>query len=227
MKYSIIIVALLFHSLFSKAQIEPTETQALLNILITDFASKPRPAEKVIFTGMKSKKVFEATTGSDGKAKLLIPEGDTYDVSYRDFVEQVNYSKVDIPTEIGKFTFDLLIKFEPEKVFTLKDVFFDTGKATLKPESFPALNELVALLKAKPAMIIEIAGHTDSDGEDETNMKLSQGRANTVMNYLVSKGIAAKRLTAKGYGETQPVAENITETGKQQNRRTEVRIISE
>jgi outer membrane protein OmpA-like peptidoglycan-associated protein len=76
-------------------------------------------------------------------------------------------------------------------------------------------------------MKIEIAGHTDSDGEDETNIKLSQGRANAVMNYLINKGIASSRLTAKGYGETQPVAGNDTESGKQQNRRTEVRIISE
>ncbi|PKP23122.1 MAG: hypothetical protein CVU05_00940 [Bacteroidetes bacterium HGW-Bacteroidetes-21] len=227
MKNILFLSFLIFSCQFSFSQIEPTETNALLNILITDFANKPKPSETVIFVGQKSKKTFKAVTGADGKAQLLIPEGDIYDVSYRDFVEQVNYSKIDIPVEIGKYTYDLQIKFEPEKVFTLKDVFFDTGKSTLKPESSPALNELVGLLKAKPTMKIEIAGHTDSDGEDETNIKLSQGRANAVMNYLINKGIASSRLTAKGYGETQPVAGNDTESGKQQNRRTEVRIISE
>ena len=209
------------------SQLKPTETQSLMNLLITDFKGKPHPNETLIFKAVKTKKEYTVKTGADGKGQVLLPEGDTYDVSYRDFVDQVDYSKVEVPAEAGMFTYDLLIKYEPEKVFTLNDVYFDIAKATLKPESYPALNELAELLKAKPTMKIEIAGHTDSDGEDATNMNLSQERANSVVKYLVSKGIAATRLTAKGYGETQPVADNSTEEGKKKNRRTEVRIISE
>lgn len=209
------------------SQLKPTETKSLMNLLITDFAGKPHPNETLIFTGVKSGIQYKITTGQDGKGQVLLPEGDSYDVSYKDFVDQVDYTKVEIPAEPGMFTYDLQIKYEPEKIYTLEDVYFDYAKATLKPESFKALNDLAELLKAKPKMVIEIAGHTDNEGEDETNMKLSQERANSVVKYLISKGISSTRVTAKGYGETQPVADNSTEEGRKKNRRTEVRIISE
>jgi len=226
MKYLLVISGFfIFCNIFG--QLQPTETKSLMNLIITDFKGKPQASETLIFKGQKSAVEYKVTTGKDGKAQIILPEGDTYDVSYRDFIEQVNYSRVEIPTEPGMFTYDLLIKYEPEKVFRLEDVYFDTGKATLKPESNKALNELAELLKAKPSMNIEIAGHTDADGDDDTNMKLSQERANSVVKYLISKSISSTRLTAKGYGETQPVATNATEEGKKQNRRTEVRIISE
>lgn len=218
---------LLLATLSLSAQLQPTESQSLMNLSITDFKGKAMPSETLIFKAVKTGKEYTVKTGAEGKAQVLLPEGDTYDVSYRDFVDQVEYTRVEIPLEPGMFTYDLLIKYEPEKVFTLEDVYYDTGKATLKPESYKSLNELAELLKAKPSMKIEIAGHTDSDGEDETNLKLSQDRANSVVKYLISKGIASSRLTAKGYGETQPVASNTTEEGKQKNRRTEVRILSE
>jgi OmpA-OmpF porin, OOP family len=204
----------------------PTETKALMEISVTDFSKKPLPNETLVFIGDKTKKEITATTGNDGKTKILLPEGETYNVKYRDFTEQVNYSKVEIPSKLGAFTFQLNIKFEPEKVFTLKDVHFDTSKATITPSSFPSLNELVGVLKVKPTMTIEIAGHTDNVGTPEANQKLSQDRANSVKQYLISKGIAANRLTAKGYGDTQPVADNDSEEGRKQNRRTEVRIIT-
>ncbi len=223
--FLLILLGLTITQAFS--QLKPTETQSLMNLLITDFADKPHPNETLIFTGVKSGIQYKITTGQDGKGQVLLPEGDSYDVSYKDFVDQVDYTKVEIPAEPGMFTYDLLIKYEPEKIYILEDVYFDYAKATLKPESFKALNDLAELLKAKPKMVIEIAGHTDCDGDDATNMKLSQERANSVVKYLISKGISSKRLTAKGYGETEPVAENITEEGKKKNRRTEVRIISE
>jgi OmpA-OmpF porin, OOP family len=204
----------------------PTETKALMEISVTDFSKKPLPNETLVFIGNKTKKEITATTGNDGKTKILLPEGDTYDVKYRDFTEQVNYSKVEIPTKLGVFTYQLNIKFEPDKVFTLKDVHFDTGKATITSSSFPSLNELVGALKAKPTMTIEIAGHTDNVGTPEANQKLSQDRANSVKQYLISKGIATNRLIAKGYGDTQPVADNDNEEGRKQNRRTEVRIVT-
>jgi outer membrane protein OmpA-like peptidoglycan-associated protein len=79
----------------------------------------------------------------------------------------------------------------------------------------------------KKTLTIEIAGHTDDVGEPEANQKLSEDRANSVKQYLEKKGIAPERLTAKGYGDTQPVADNATASGKQKNRRTEVRIVAE
>ena len=76
-------------------------------------------------------------------------------------------------------------------------------------------------------MIIEIGGHTDDVGDEDKNQALSEKRANTVLQYLIKKGIDSKRLTAKGYGETKPVAYNTTAEGRQKNRRTEVSIIKE
>lgn len=222
----LIFIILLSNKLYSQ-EIGPTETKALMEITVTDFTGKPRPNESLTFISIKTKKEYPCKTGKDGKTKLLLPEGDTYDVKYRDLIEEVDYSKIEIPTELGAFTYQLTIKFEPEKVFTLKDVYFETGKATLTVSSFPALNDLVGALKTNLSMVIEIAGHTDNIGSPETNKKLSEDRANSVKQYLISKGISASRLTAKGYGDTQPVADNDTDLGRKQNRRTEVRIIKE
>ena len=79
----------------------------------------------------------------------------------------------------------------------------------------------------KTSLKIELAGHTDSDGEAGMNMDLSQRRAETVRNYIIKKGVPANRVTAVGYGETEPVASNQTDEGKRKNRRTEVRIIKD
>jgi outer membrane protein OmpA-like peptidoglycan-associated protein len=109
----------------------------------------------------------------------------------------------------------------------LNDVLFDNAKSTLRPESSKELNQLAEYLNLKKTLVIEIAGHTDNVGRPEANQKLSEDRANSVRQYLIKKGIAAERLIAKGYGDTVPVEDNSTAAGKQKNRRTEVRIVSE
>ena len=224
--FSVMFGTLLSYICFSQ-QILPTETKALLEVSVTNFSDKPLPKETIDFVGKRNKTPITVTTNNDGKAKVLLPEGDTYDIKYRDFIEQVNYSQVEIPTELGALTYQLTIKFEPEKVYTLKDVYFETAKATLTQNSYAALNELVGALKDNPTMVIEIAGHTDNVGTTEINKTLSQERANSVMKYLISKGISATRVSAKGYGSSQPIASNDNDEGRQQNRRTEVRIIKE
>ncbi len=221
------IILFVFVTTIGKSQqLTPTETKALMEISVTNFSDKPLQKETIVFEGSKNKTKISAITDASGKAKVLLPEGDTYNVKYRDFMEQVNYSKVEIPAEPGAFTYQLKIKFEPEKVYTLKNVNFETAKANLTANSYPALNDFVGALKDIPTMIIEIAGHTDNIGSDETNLTLSQERANAVMKYIISKGIASNRITAKGYGATQPIASNDNEEGRKQNRRTEVRIIN-
>lgn len=98
---------------------------------------------------------------------------------------------------------------------------FDVNKATLKAESMGEINAIVKILKETPGLKVEVSGHTDTDGDDASNLKLSEARANTVKNQLVSMGIDASRLAVKGYGETKPIAENTTFEGKAQNRRVE------
>ncbi|MBA3454165.1 MAG: OmpA family protein [Deltaproteobacteria bacterium] len=100
-------------------------------------------------------------------------------------------------------------------------VYFDTNKATIKKVSFGLLNEVAQALKDNPKIKVEVGGHTDSQGNDKANLKLSQNRANSVRKYLIGQGVAADRMTAKGYGENVMIADNRTAEGRAQNRRVE------
>jgi outer membrane protein OmpA-like peptidoglycan-associated protein len=110
----------------------------------------------------------------------------------------------------------------PAKKLVLEGVNFDFDKAALRQEDSGSLDNDVATLKSWGDVDIEVAGHTDSMGSDAYNMKLSQQRADAVRNFLISRGVAADRLTAKGYGESQPVADNATDEGRFKNRRVEL-----
>ena len=110
----------------------------------------------------------------------------------------------------------------PPPPLVLEGVQFDNDKATLRPEAFAILDKVAIGLKDWGDVNIEVAGHTDSKSDDEYNLKLSQRRAEAVRDYLISKGISADRLTAKGYGESKPIADNETEEGRFKNRRVEL-----
>ena len=105
-------------------------------------------------------------------------------------------------------------------------MFFDVGKSTIKDASNTELDRLVKLLKDVPGLKIELSGHTDNTGSESLNKKLSQDRATAVVNYLKAKGVVAERLSAKGYGSSQPIANNASSEGRQENRRTEFKIIA-
>jgi outer membrane protein OmpA-like peptidoglycan-associated protein len=115
---------------------------------------------------------------------------------------------------------------EVEAVIALEGVHFDFDKSTLRPEAIVILNEAAGLLKSQATVVVEIAGHTDSIGTEEYNQGLSERRAQAVKDYLESQGITATRLTARGYGETQPIASNDTEDGRALNRRVEMIVLS-
>ncbi|MCB9780739.1 MAG: OmpA family protein [Alphaproteobacteria bacterium] len=119
--------------------------------------------------------------------------------------------------------------FISQKAIVITDkIFFKTGKATIKPESHALLDEIAGVLaKHEEIKKVEVAGHTDDQGKDDANLKLSQGRSEAVMAYLVGQGIAADRLVAKGYGETEPIGDNTTDEGRAQNRRVEFRILEQ
>ena len=119
-----------------------------------------------------------------------------------------------------------LAPIEVGQTVLIKNIFFDFGKATLRETSFPDLNRIVDLLNKYADMTIEISGHTDNVGSDAANQALSQNRAKSVLDYLVSKGIAPERLVSKGLGEAKPVATNDTEEGRQKNRRVEFTIVT-
>ena len=107
-----------------------------------------------------------------------------------------------------------------------KTILFDTGKYSFQKQTYSVLDAMTAILKEYPDSNFSIDGHTDSDGADAMNMKLSQERAAAVKNYLVEHGISSSRLVSEGFGETKPVASNKTKAGKAQNRRVEVRLMN-
>ena len=111
-----------------------------------------------------------------------------------------------------------------EKVI-LRNVFFDTDQFDLKDESKSELKKLVDLLKSQPKLKIEIGGHTDNTGSKQKNSTLSQNRAKSVYDFLLTQGISADRLSYKGYGDSKPIADNATPEGRQKNRRTEFTIV--
>jgi len=112
---------------------------------------------------------------------------------------------------------------EIEKV-VLKGVSFEMGSSKLRPEAHAPLRAVAGTMKAHPALRVEVGGHTDSIGEKGKNQRLSQRRAESVRTFLVSEGVDAARLAAKGYGESQPVDTNETPAGRANNRRVEFRV---
>jgi len=108
--------------------------------------------------------------------------------------------------------------------FATRGIYFQTGKATLKPASYPMLNEIVSIINEYPDYNLRLGGHTDAVGSDANNLVLSQGRVDAVKAYLVSKGIAEGRLDATGYGESKPIATNKTAAGRAKNRRVELEL---
>jgi outer membrane protein OmpA-like peptidoglycan-associated protein len=114
---------------------------------------------------------------------------------------------------------------EANASIVLKNIFFDFNKYDLKPASQIELEEVIRLLNENPQVSIQINGYTDNVGKEADNLLLSENRAKSVVNYLKSKGIDAKRLFFKGYGDEQPVSGNDTEEDRGKNRRTELKII--
>jgi outer membrane protein OmpA-like peptidoglycan-associated protein len=207
----------------SLAKVAPVE------ITVTNMKGVPQKGEEVIFRGEQTGRIISFISGAGGKIKATIPPGDNYNVSLKCISDTTKYAVISVP-ELGEdeyFTdpFTVTIQFELARSYQLDHVHFDIDKATLRPDSYKQLTELLEYLQRHPDIKIEIAGHTDNTGGDAHNLKLSQDRANTIRNYLLKKGIKPVQVTAKGYGSSVPVADNNTDTGKQMNRRTEVRIL--
>jgi len=107
----------------------------------------------------------------------------------------------------------------------LKNILFETNSAKLQPISMIEIDKLFQLMAENPTVRVQINGHTDNVGKPADNLKLSAARAKSVVDYLVGKGIKISRLVYKGFGETKPIGDNKTDTGRAQNRRTEFVII--
>ncbi|MCC6702359.1 MAG: OmpA family protein [Fluviicola sp.] len=201
---------------------------APLHVNVMNTAGKAVQGDKILFVGQTNHDTYCGVTNAAGTFLIHLPEGQVYDIRIKSIGESLEYNELEIPAlPADQFYSEntLTITYEVPKHYTLNQLQFESGKATIKTSSFALMNDLVEIMLLKTAMKIQIAGHTDSDGEAADNLLLSQQRANAVRTYLINKGIAPSRIIAIGYGETKPIGDNNTAEGKAMNRRTEVSIL--
>ncbi len=219
--------------LFSLSKVRPM--RQLSGVVVDCATNKPvAGATVVVMDTVNNMQITEYTTDASGNYNFTIEEymplkatasmTGYFNNSIR-FVGPKDYDEVNFVTP------NLCLTVIPSTAIKVEKVYYDFNKATLQAESFASLDDLVRLLEENPTMEIELSAHTDSKGSDEYNMKLSDDRAKSVVDYLVSKGIDPSRMIARGYGEMMPVAENENADGsdnpegRQLNRRTEFKVL--
>ncbi len=197
---------------------------------VYDAKTKKGLPSSVELTDIHSRKLMsELQTDEDGNYLITLPVGKDYAFNvnrkgYLFYSENYNMSAT-----APDSTFEADIPLQPIEAnahIILKNVFFDTKKTELKPESITELDNVVKLMNENPTIKILISGYTDNVGKPADNLALSKGRAVAVVNYLLGKGIKNERLSFKGMGETNSVADNKTEAGRALNRRTELTVVS-
>jgi len=196
---------------------------------VTDAATgKYIPCSVELTEDSTQKAVTKLQTDETGFYFVTLPVG-------KDYTFTVNRKGYLFYSDVFRFgekapdsTYTKNIVLQPIKVnatMALKNIQFDLKSTVLKPQSLIELDKLLQLMTDNPTVTIQISGHTDNIGSDADNLKLSTSRAKAVADYLISKGIGAGRLTWKGYGATKPIADNTTEEGRAQNRRTEFTVV--
>jgi outer membrane protein OmpA-like peptidoglycan-associated protein len=187
---------------------------------------KPASKIQVTFSGVATIAAMIDTVTS--RYEIHLQPGSNYNISTSAPNCVPVYEVMDLTSASrgSTLTKDLtLATIEVGQAVRLNNIFFESGKAVLKKESFPELDRVNDFLTQNPAITIEISGHTDNVGNAAFNLGLSKSRAEAVMTYIIKKGIAKDRMQAKGYGMTKPVATNATKDGKAQNRRVEFTIL--
>ena len=173
--------------------------------------------------------VSKLQTDEDGNYLVTLPVGKDYafNVNRKGYLFYSENYNISATANDSIFHADIPLQpIEANAHIVLKNVFFDTKKTELKPESITELDNVVKLMNENPKIKILISGYTDNVGKPTDNLLLSKGRAVAVVNYLLGKGIKNERLSFKGMGETNPVADNKTEEGRSLNRKTELSIVS-
>lgn len=205
------------------------ESMTIVKGDIKEENSKDPVSAKVEIKNLETKKVteipidsisgqFAVAVSSTNDYTLTVKKQDyayeTHLITSEDTVSKMALKKVDIE----------LKKIEVNKSYRLNDIYFQTNSFDLTEQSKSVLESFIEFLAENPRIKVSINGHTDNVGSDESNMTLSENRAKSVYEYLISKGILSSRLTYKGFGKTKPVATNDTEAGRARNRRTEFLI---
>lgn len=240
---------LYYFELYEKARPQPV---TYVKAIVRDAVGGTPLQAKVSFVNLRTGQPHAtATTDENGSFLVCLPLGQNYalNVSKEKYLfHSENFELSEVRSQEKPFLLDIGLQPLPAAVATtkpatsqpsgpssnlpqptskpivLKNIFFEFGKATLRPESVTELESLRLLLVENPYMNIQINGHTDNVGSDADNLRLSDDRARAVRDYLVQHGIAATRLRYKGFGESRPIGTNETDEGRQQNRRTEFEL---
>jgi outer membrane protein OmpA-like peptidoglycan-associated protein len=213
-----------------RVNVEREMAVALIHGTVTDANGKPVVAQ-IRYERLRDGTLL-GTARSDpasGEFQISLPAGENYALlaerdGYFPTSEHVDLTNL---TSFQSVERNLrLTKIESGVAITMKNVFFETDKATLLPASFTELDRVKELLSEHPEFKLQIAGHTDSTGLESHNIRLAKDRAEAVAAYLTSHGVAVERLTTIGYGSSKPIATNTTEEGRAQNRRVEFILVS-
>lgn len=197
------------------------------------------PNTPVVLQGEGGQKLAETRADAEGKFSFPLDSASAYSLlaekegffAARQRVTTVGKMppQSQLPNEVNevRLTANLVLnEIVKEKAIVLENIFYDFDKADIRPDAAEELNKLVEILQDNPRISIELSSHTDSRGVDIYNQDLSQRRAQSAVNYIISKGIDRSRITAKGYGESRPVVRNAkTEEQHQRNRRTEFKVV--
>lgn len=207
--------------------IKPTATEAAVKFTVIDKDKGPIPGLVIKLSDHQGAEFYAEETDAKGYTELLLPMDKTYEVEFLSLGRKKVAAKLTVPDKPQQ-TLRMVLRykkqeFEQTKGLVLEGVVFDTGKSTLRPESYPKLDRVFEYLKHRKSLKIEISGHTDNVGTPRSNKILSQQRAEACRQYLLSKGIDSGRIKATGYGEERPIASNDTPGGRQANRRIEAK----
>jgi outer membrane protein OmpA-like peptidoglycan-associated protein len=195
--------------------------------IFDDLTKEPLETEIIITDNVTGQKLSDIESGADGSFLIVLNSGKNYGIAVTKKGYLFHSENFDLPpsSDYQEVEKDIYLKKAALGTkIVLRNIFFDFDKATLRKESTKELERLLGILKENPTLKVEIAGHTDNIGSAEYNQKLSENRAQAVVDYLIEQGIDKKRLTYAGYGLAKPMTSNDTEKGRQLNRRTEFEI---
>ncbi len=204
---------------------------ATINGIVLDYGNNPLGAH-IVIKDLSTGRIREA----DGDAEdgtfffpLQLGKKYTYTISklnYETKTIDVDLTNIDTNRNYTRYDTIRLKTNITDLNLNIGDIRFATGSSKIDPKSFPELNRLSQILVENPQFKLEISAHTDSVGSDDFNQKLSEKRAKSIVEYVVSKGVKGENLIAKGYGETRPIAPNSTEEGRSLNRRVECKVMT-
>ena len=212
-----------------REDVRPYKTLWVKGQVFDKKTSKGLPSAVELIDIVTKQTISKVQTDEQGNYLITLPIGKDYAFNvnrkgYLFYSENFSLSKQSTDSVYQKNI--PLQPIEANASIVLNNIFFDVNKFDIKPESQVELDKIVQLLNDNPAVKIQISGHTDNVGKPAENLALSNNRAKTVVSYLINKRISPQRLSYKGFGETQPVADNKTDEGRAKNRRTEMKVVS-